>query len=158
MKSYKKQEILKHVGVLGMRWGKRKASSTSDRPSHFARSLEQKYGIKGGLPGLKNKVGENFDKSLKQKYGVTRSDIAARKQKNKKKKLSEMSNEELKTLTTRLQLEKQYKDLTKTDLSFGQKFVSDVLVGAGKQLATKYVANAGESLIKSLLDLRTKKG
>lgn len=120
MKSYKKQEVLKHVGILGMKWGRRKApgASAPDRTSSD------------------HKVGAAL----------------------KKKKLSEMSNDELKTLTNRLQLEKQYKELSKKDLSFGQKFVSDVLVGAGKQLASKYVANAGESVIKSLLDLKAKKG
>lgn len=72
----------------------------------------------------------------------------------KKKKLSEMSNEELKKLTARLQLEKQYKDLTKVELGGGQKFVSDVLQGVGKQIATKYLANIvdgfGQSIFKSI--------
>lgn len=70
----------------------------------------------------------------------------------KKKPLSEMSNEELKTLSTRLQLEKQYKDARKQDVSSGKKFVSDILIGAGKTTAilytAKYMGKGVEALIK----------
>jgi hypothetical protein len=57
----------------------------------------------------------------------------------KKKHVSEMSNEELKTLTTRLQLEKQYKDLTKTEMSPGRKFANEMLSKIGKQLLSSYI-------------------
>jgi len=106
------ESTIKHVGILGMKWGRRKvSSSTSSSSDHQTAS------------------------------------------KLKSRRLNELSNDELKKLTTRLQLEKQYKDLTKTDLSGGQKFVADVLQGAGKQLASKYVANMGESAIKIITDL-----
>ena len=68
-----------------------------------------------------------------------------------------MSNEELKKLTTRLQLEKQYKDLTKTDISGGKKFISEVMQGVGKQLLTKYLANAAEKGANVLADSLLKK-
>lgn len=69
------------------------------------------------------------------------------------KKVSEMSNDELKKLTSRLQLEKQLKDLSASDVSFGQKFVQEVLGNAGKQLAAKYVANAVEKGLPELLKI-----
>lgn len=59
----------------------------------------------------------------------------------RKKKVREMSNDELKKLTTRLQLEKQLKDLTKSDPSFSQKFITDVLGNSTKQLASKFVTD-----------------
>ena len=71
----------------------------------------------------------------------------------RKKKVSEMSNEELKKLTTRLQLEKQLKDLSAIDAGPGKKFVTEVLSNAGKQLASKYVASAVEKGIPELLKL-----
>lgn len=104
---------LQHVGILGMKWGRRKA-----RPSGPDKT------------------------SSDHKVGVSL----------KRKKLSEMSNEELRTLTNRLQLEKQYKDLTKTDISSGRKFVSEVLQSAGKQLASKYVAGFLDTGIKGLAE------
>lgn len=108
---------LKHFGILGMKWGRRKArtSGPSSSDSITARKLQSK-------------------------------------------KLNELSNDELKRLTTRLQLEKQYKDLSRSELSPGKKFVSDVLMSAGKQLASKYVASIMESGGESLFKLLNKKG
>jgi hypothetical protein len=51
-----------------------------------------------------------------------------------KKKVSQMSNAELKKVTARLQLEKQYKDLTKKEVSAGQKLANELLGSLGKQI------------------------
>ena len=71
----------------------------------------------------------------------------------KKKHLSEMSNDELKKLTTRMQLEKQYKDLSKADISSGQKIVGEIIGNAGKQLASKYVASSIEQGLPALIKI-----
>lgn len=81
---------LKHYGILGMKWGKRRSRVTSD------------------------------DHNTARAIG--------------KKRLDEMTNDELKKLTTRLQLERQYKDLSKKQLSTGQKIVSGLLKEAGKEV------------------------
>lgn len=108
---------LKHVGVLGMKWGRRKAKTSGPSSSDHttARTLQ-------------------------------------------KKKLNELSNDELKKLTARLQLERQFKDLTKSDISPGSKFVNEVLFSAGKQLASRYVADAMQSAGQSIIDLFKKQG
>jgi hypothetical protein len=70
----------------------------------------------------------------------------------KNKKLHEMSNAELKEFTTRLNLEKQYKDLTKVEKSKGMAVVKEILGNAAKQTAqtyvTKYMNKAVEELVK----------
>ena len=104
-------DSLYHFGVLGMKWGKRKSQSGRTTTS-----------------SKKAAAAENQSEDHKKKTNL------------KKKKLSEMSNAELKDLTTRLQLEKQYKDLSKTEVSAGKKFVSDVLTNAAKQTASQYVS------------------
>lgn len=71
----------------------------------------------------------------------------------RKKKVSEMSNDELKKLTTRLQLEQQLKDLSARDVGIGKKFVAEVLSNAGKQLASKYVVSAVEKGVPEILKL-----
>jgi hypothetical protein len=58
----------------------------------------------------------------------------------KGKKLSEMSNDEIKLLSGRMNLEKQYKEALRQDIHPGKKFAQDVLVSAGKQVASKMVA------------------
>jgi hypothetical protein len=114
---------LRHVGVLGMKWGRRKGGGGISRGSSASRASAD-HTKAAGL---------------------------------KKKRLSEMSNEELAALTKRLQLEKQYKDLTRGDVSAGKKFVSEILQSAGKQVASKYVASALEGGGTALVEILKKK-
>lgn len=46
-----------------------------------------------------------------------------------------MSEQELKSRISRLSLEKQYKDLTKRELSYGEKFVKDNLSNSARTVA-----------------------
>lgn len=105
---------LTHYGVLGMKWGRRKAQSS---------------------------VSTSTDHKVKKQL--------------QKKRISEMSNAELKALTTRMQLEKQYSDLNKTSSSSGKKIVTDILTNAAKQTAStyvnKYMNKALETAIKKAM-------
>ena len=106
----KTKEELMHVGILGMKWGRRSGSSTSGRDA---------------LGRSKGSQDHQVALSIKKKH------------------LKDMSNEELKQLTTRLGLEKQFKDLQGS--KNGSKFLSGVLEGVGKQLASKYIASGIET-------------
>lgn len=57
----------------------------------------------------------------------------------RKRNVSSLSNAELKTLTTRLQLEKQFSDLNRKEISAGRKFVNEVVGNAVKTVATEYI-------------------
>lgn len=108
---------LKHFGILGMKWGRRKSRSS----------------------------GSDMDS---EDHKTSRS--------IQKKKISEMSNEELKKLTSRLQLEKQLKDLEKTEPG-AVKWLADVVSASGKQLASKYVASLSEQGAKHLFEILVKR-
>lgn len=56
----------------------------------------------------------------------------------KKKKLKALSNNELRELNNRMQLETQYKDLKKKNKSAGRKFVEEVARDAAKETAKEY--------------------
>lgn len=127
------QNSLLHVGVLGMKWGKRRSLG-----EHFKDSVKQKYGF------LSKKDNDSPDHKTAKVL--------------KKKKLSEMSNDELKKLTARLSLERQYKDLTKRGPFPGEKLANELVLGTTKQLASKYIANAVESGLPKLLELLKNKG
>ena len=105
---------LRHYGVPGMRWGRRRGEtpSANDNPDHSSVT------------------------SLR------------------KKSLNEMSNDELRVITSRLQLLKQYKDISKEERSAGQKFVSDILVDAAKKTlsaqVSKYMGKGLEAIIAAL--------
>lgn len=86
---------LKHVGVLGMKWGIRKRGPASSDHSK-AREVRKKH-------------------------------------------VSELSNDELKTVINRMQLEKQYKDLSAASVSKGSKIVQSILTGLAAQAINQFV-------------------
>lgn len=94
------QDEIMHYGVLGMKWGKHRSSTSS--------------------PSSKTNVSDDYRES----------------QRIKKKSVSELSNAELRKYNERANLERQFKDLSKKDVSKGQKFVSDILTNSGKTAAT----------------------
>jgi hypothetical protein len=105
-------ESLYHVGILGMKWGRKKGKIKKTIPT------SQEHKTKEIL---------------------------------KKKKLSEMTNAELKTLNERLQLERSYKDLRKSQSSVGKKFVMDLLGSAVKQVAQTYIQKHSVDLLKKFI-------
>ena len=101
-------DILQHVGVLGMHWGHRSGSSSHSSSDH-----------------------------------TTTANI-------KRKKLHEMSNEEIRTLANRMQLEKQYKDLNPSKIARGGKAVDNALNTMGKITAAAATITAAAVLGKKL--------
>jgi hypothetical protein len=79
------------------------------------------------------------------------SEDYTKKERMKTKKLRTLSNAELKAFNERLQLEKQYKDLTKTEISPGKKFVTDILSSSAKTVATTYVTKYATKGLEKIL-------
>lgn len=96
------------------------------------------YGIPGMRWGRKKVNPSNYSEDFKKKNQL------------RKKKISEMSNADLKELTTRMQLERQFKDLKKSEMSEGKKFVVDIMKEIGKDLV--------RSSLKSGVNAIKKKG
>jgi acetyl-CoA carboxylase carboxyltransferase component len=101
---------LAHIGVLGMRWGRRKSRDTGGSESH------------------------------------KRSRVLM------KKKLSDMSDDEIKQLSTRLRLEKEYKELTKRNTSAAEKFVTDIMLNATKTTISNLLAKGTTAYAQKLID------
>jgi len=102
------QEFLNHVGVLGMRWGKR---------------------TKSAKPSL---IGPRGNKVL-----LKSSEDHIKKTNLMSKKVHEMSNEQLREFTNRLQLEKQFRDLKPSKVTKGLNHVKKV-TAAGTTIAGLY--------------------
>lgn len=135
---------LEHFGIPGMRWGRRKARKNDLKKAHasFQNDLAalKKSGKQNDLDSV-NKVIQKFDadkKAIKAKYSADH----IKKVELKKKRISAMSNEEIRTLANRLQLEKQYKDLQKQDVSKGRKFVEDILKDVLKETVKSSIKTA----------------
>lgn len=78
------------------------------------------------------------------KWGVRRTPKQLARASGKKSssddEVKKMSDSELRSKINRLQMEKQYKQLTRSEISVGRRFVQDVLTNAAKQTATNYVS------------------
>lgn len=59
----------------------------------------------------------------------------------KKKHVSELTNDELKTAINRLQLEKQFKDITTASTGRGSTILKGILLKVGAQAVNSYVAS-----------------
>lgn len=118
---------LQHYGILGMRWGVRRARPKSSSGSRFSR------------------------KSYKNSKELKKKPVEP-----KKKTIKDLSDNELRSKINRLELEKRYKELSGSDKqsSRGKKFVMDVLETSGKSSAirfTTFVMNKGADKVLSEL-------
>lgn len=110
------ETFLAHYGVKGMRWGVNKASRAASNSPEV--SVSQKPGKRVKAVGGKARPASDDAKAA-----------ATAKQIAKKSTTDALSNKELQSLVTRMNLEKQLADLQKGDptANRGQKFVNRLL-------------------------------
>ena len=106
-------EELKHYGILGMKWGRRKARSTGT--------------------------------STKRKRTRSMSADAKEAKRISKKKIYEMSNEELRKLNDRRNLERNYRSLNPSVVKKGVAIVAATAATMGSIVA---VRNNGKQLLE----------
>lgn len=103
---------LYHYGVLGMKWGVRRTPAQLGKSTSSTKKKSKKKKPAKPVP-----------------------------QKPVKKKLRDMSDDEIRAKISRLKLEKEFKDLERnvksSETSKSKKFVMDVLESAGKNVATQ---------------------
>lgn len=96
------------------------------------------HGIKGmkwGVRRTEKQLARIRGKAEKENW----SDDAKNASELRVKSVKQMSNSELKKLNERTRLENEYANLNKRHKSEGEKFVTEVLSNAGKQVATGQV-------------------
>lgn len=124
-------EYIEHHGIMGMKWGVRR---TPEQLGHKKKITKNKAAQSKPKPKAKSDSGTSQSVSLKK-----------------------MSDEELRRRINRLQMERQYKDLTKKELSAGQKWVNSVLNESSKKIATAYLTKLATNALDSALSGGTKK-
>ena len=108
---YNDSDYLAHYGTLGMRWGRRKGSTSS--------------GSKSSKPNKQERAEEKAEARANKKE--------AKASKKKTDPVKNMSDEELKSKINRLEMEKKYKKLeneTKTTTN-GSRVAKDTLAAMG---------------------------
>lgn len=157
-------EGLLHYGVKGMKWGQRSSAPTpgGKRLDAYKEGVAKKNAIattpkavtvqtsssQKGKAKIKTKGGEFQPPSADA--------ISAKKlaQQRSKSGLDSLSNKELKTLSTRMNLEAQVERLSPAQVSQGRKLVNLILANPDKSMeATKQ----GHSILKKMREMRKAK-
>lgn len=113
---------LYHYGVLGMRWGVRKRSYSKNPGSRSNNSSKR---FKKTIKDRRRKQREVERRNRSGTYKTKARDEFI------KKDLDKMSNKEIQDAINRMNLEKQYRNLTKTDYNKGYRIAQDVLKYVG---------------------------
>lgn len=118
---------IKHYGVKGQRWGFRKATT------------------RGGTPPSKRKRKTKVDEGEDKKEAEA----------PKKKSAKDLTDAELREAINRVQLEKQYNQLTTPQKA--ESVVSSVLKTAGKQVATQVITQVGTAYLSKAVGVNLNK-
>lgn len=122
-----KNELVHH-GIKGMKWGVRRTEAQLARARGNTKSDEK-----------------------------TSSTSTKKAEPKKRKKMSEMSDEELRRVVNRLQLEQQYRNLNPEKVSVGKKFADKVVKDIVIPVATEVAKNEFRKVLTASLDGQAKK-
>lgn len=123
---------LQHYGVRGMKWGVRKGG----------RSVTVGPGVRGAVKEIGGLIKDATKDDIARTIALANKIASAIRSKSpsvrssedhktahtlKKKPINELSNDEIRKITTRLQLEKQLKDISAADKARGRQFLKGIL-------------------------------
>lgn len=124
---------LMHHGILGMKWGVRRYQNKDGSLTPAGKRRVQT-----------GEIGKSSDSAVSSASSAS----------SHKRSVKEMSDSELRDKISRLELEKRYKDLSKSSeqakTSKGRAFVMDVLEKSGKNIATQAVTYAMGSMVNKV--------
>ena len=121
------EEVLEHYGVKGMHWGTRKGSTS---------------GTAGEKP---------------RETSADAAKASELKSKAKKKGPQSLSNDEMRTLIQRMQLDSQFSQLNAKQKNKGLQMVQEILTNNGKQLVNEAVKSGMKAGAKLAFEAAMKK-
>ena len=121
-------DSLQHYGIPGMKWGRRRYQNKDGTLTEAGKARK-----------AKQVSSDDYNKA------------------HTKKSVKEMTNAELREKINRIQMEKQYSQLTKREKSTGEKMVQEILTNAAKQTVTNYVSKYMTKSLETIINNITKK-
>lgn len=128
-KRYRIDELVHH-GIKGQKWGVRRFQNKDGTLTPAGRKRQKQD---------EGPIHEDYSKS------------------HNTKSVKSMSDKELRDRINRLNMERQYAQLTASEKSMGRKIVSEVLLNVGKELAKEYLKNYAKKGIEEAIKRGAKK-
>lgn len=122
---------LYHHGIIGQKWGVRRYQNKDGTLTEAGKRRLNRV----------SKV-SNAAVSAKNRYDKVRKNTTTYK-------ASTMSDVELKKAIDRMELEKKYKDLSRSDITKGQNFIENLLIIAGTAATTSFITNLAKDAGKA---------
>ena len=125
---------LKHYGVLGMKWGVRKADSVRKPKKASSSSGQRKPNKKKPTPKTNSGRQPKSSNTFKNKPGNRR-----------------LTDKELNARISRIRMEQDYARLTAAPKSRGKEFFRELMVTSGQRAATTIANKATDALVQQVL-------
>lgn len=140
---FKMDNELYHYGILGQKWGIRRYQNKDGSLTAAGRKRA-------------NRLADEYEKTTGKKISYHGNSSSSS---GSKKKISEMSDDEIRVKINRLKMEQELKNLSPKDISLGQRMISalkDSAVSTVKDKASKVIGDAMEKKLKKQLGLDEK--
>lgn len=149
----KTESELYHHGVKGMKWGvirwrKKRFDKRLRKEKERAKLLKEKERVKNREEKLNSLKSSNESRKKNLTKPATKNPNEP-----ERKTVKDLSDTELRNRVNRMQLEAQYAQYSKSDMTRGQKIVNEVL----NKVVIPAVEEQGKTILKDIIDTQYKK-